>query len=234
MTTQKALHILGIIGAFLLRLVLNSADLYLDFLLRTRAGERAIPPTRRIRFPNAVRQRIRQQQGSRCMYCGVRLSRGNLHIDHIFPVEHGGSNAEENLQALCAACNIRKGVQTDREFRERYQPLLLPVISGSRPAPPQRRIPQANFRAITARTRQSDTTRARRMAVFRTPRQKISSGSTITGIIAGAVWFFAIAIIFGGDSDAAANAALFGGIAIGLAVAGGLFWRAKHTGRFDQ
>ena len=231
---QKALHILGIIGAFMLRLTLRATDLYLDFLLRARANERAIPPARRIRFPNELRQRIRQQQGSLCMYCGIRLSRGNLHIDHIYPVEHGGSNAESNLQALCASCNIRKGVQTDSEFRERYRPLLSLVLVGSHPTPPPTRIAQSRFREITIRTTQADATRARRTAIFRTPRQKISGGSTTTGIVAGVVWFFAIPIIFGGNSDAVAYLALFGGIVVGLAVAGGLFWRAKYTGRFDQ
>ena len=225
---------MGIIGAFVLRLTLRATDLYLDFLLRARANERAIPPTRRIRFPNEMRQRIRQQQGGLCMYCGVRLSRGNLHIDHIYSAEHGGSNAAENLQALCASCNIRKGVQTDSEFRERYRALLSPVRPGIRPTPPRTRIAQSRFREITMRTAQADTTRARRTAVFRTPRQKITGGSTTTGVIAGVVWFFAIVIIFGGNSDAVANVALFGGIIVGLATTGGLFWRARYTGRFDQ
>ena len=39
---------------------------------------------------------------------GVTLNRRNMHIDHIYPVEHGGSNDAENLQALCAGCNMRK------------------------------------------------------------------------------------------------------------------------------
>lgn len=231
---QRSLQILEIIGALMLRITLSATDLYLDFLLRTRANERAIPPTRRIRFPNETRQRIRQQQGSLCMYCGVRLSRGNLHIDHIYPIDHGGSNKESNLQALCASCNTRKGVQTDSEFRTRYRPLLRPVAQGRRPNPPQSRIPQSRFRDITERTSQSDATRARRMAIFRTPRQKITSGSVTTGLIAGAVWFFAMPTIFGGDSDLVAYVALLGGIVTWSSAAVGLIWRAKYTGRFDQ
>lgn len=229
---QKALRVMGIVAAFLVRLALVGADIYLDFLLRTRANERAVPKTRRIRFSDDLRRRIRQQQGGLCMYCGVRLSRGNMHIDHIYPVEHGGSNEAENLQALCASCNTRKGVQTDREFRERYYPLLSPAVPGIRPTPPRRRIPQAEFRAITRRTTQSGSTRARRAAIFRTPRQKITGGGFTTGLVAGVAWFLAIPSVFGG-SDAVAYIALFGGITLGAGIFAGLVWRARRTGRFD-
>lgn len=230
----KAMHILGSIGAVILRFAINATDAYLDFLMRTRANERAVPPTQRIRFPEPLRQGIRRQQGSLCMYCGVRLSRGNLHIDHIFPVEHGGKNDEGNLQALCASCNTRKGVQTDREFRQRYRELLPQITAGYRPVPPSARIPQRQFREITARTVQLETTQARRRAIFKTARQKISGGSLTTGVAAGALWFFAVSILLGGESDAAAYLALIGGIAMGLLVFGGLMYRAWRTGRLDQ
>lgn len=230
----KAMHILRSIGAVILRLSITGADAYLDFLMRTRANERAVPPTQRIRFPDPLRQGIRQQQGSLCMYCGVRLSRGNLHIDHIFPIEHGGLNVAENLQALCASCNTRKGVQTDPEFRQRYRELLPRITAGYRPTPPAARIPQSRFRDITARTVQLESTRARRRAIFKTARQKISGGSLTTGVVSGAVWFFAVAIVLGGESDAAAYLSLFGGIAVGLLVFGVLMYRARRTGRLDQ
>lgn len=230
----KAIHILRSIGAVMLRFAITATDAYLDFLMRTRANERAVPPTQRIRFAESLRQDIRRRQGSLCMYCGVRLSRGNLHIDHIFPVEHGGSNDAGNLQALCASCNTRKGVQTDREFRYRYRELLPQVTAGYRPVPPAARIPQKRFREITARTVQLESTRARRRAIFKTARQKISGGSLTTGIVAGVVWFFAVAIMLGGESDAAAYLSFFGGIAVGLMTAGGLMYRAWRTGRLDQ
>jgi len=31
-----------------------------------------------------------------------------LHIDHVFPASKGGSSKYENLQFLCAACNLSK------------------------------------------------------------------------------------------------------------------------------
>ena len=231
---QKASHILGLIGAFVLRLTLTATDLYINYLIRIRANERAVPRTRRIRFPSELRQRISQRQAGLCMYCGVRLSRSNLHIDHIFPAEHGGSNAESNLQALCAPCNIRKGVQTDSEFRTRYRALLRPAPAGRRQSPPRTRIPQSKFRKITARTGQSGATRARRIAVFKTPQQKITSGSAITGVAAGVVWLVVMSMFFDDNSDVGAYVAVFGGIAVGLTTAIVLIWRAKYTGRFDQ
>ena len=233
-TQQKMLHICGTIASFVVLWILWIDDRLIDFLLQRRTNERALPRTRRIRFSDEVRQRIRRSQNSLCMYCGVTLNRRNMHIDHIYPVEHGGSNDEENLQALCAGCNMRKGVQTDEEFRERYRELLSPVAAGYAPAPPRERISQRLFSEITSRTSQLESTRARRRAVFKTPRQKIIGGSITTGIVVGIIWFFGTAVIFGGDSAVGAYISLFGAMLAGLVVAVGTIRRANHTGRFDE
>ena len=47
-----------------------------------------------------------------------------MDIDHMIPVIRGGSNDESNLQVICRPCNLRKGLQTDEEFRERYARLV--------------------------------------------------------------------------------------------------------------
>lgn len=146
------------LGGLVTRGVLASIDLAHQFILRRRQGERAASRTRRIRFTEEQRRRISAKQGNRCMYCGVRLNRTNLQIDHIYPVEpveFGGPNDETNLQALCGRCNARKGVQIDADFRARYREALTGVAVSR---PPANRIPYSRFDAITRRTRQGDST----------------------------------------------------------------------------
>ena len=38
----------------------------------------------------------------------IRLLNGAMHVDHIVPVIQGGRTTEENLQLLCASCNLSK------------------------------------------------------------------------------------------------------------------------------
>ena len=164
------------------------------------------------------------------MYCGVRLNRTNLQVDHVYPVEFGGPNEESNLQALCGRCNARKGVQTDADFRARYSEALGSLQVGR---PPQRRIPYERFAAITRRTNQGHTTRALRRAVFRTPKQKIASGSLVLGGITGGVWFIVVALLLP-QSEAGQFLAFFVGIALGVSTWLGSVWRAKYTGSWDR
>lgn len=46
------------------------------------------------------------ERDQRCQHCG---STDDMEVDHIFPVVFGGSDAESNLQVLCAPCNRAKG-----------------------------------------------------------------------------------------------------------------------------
>ena len=52
----------------------------------------------------------------RCRSCGKA---GRMEVDHVVPVQRGGSDAMENLQALCRSCHIRK---TRRENRRELSP----------------------------------------------------------------------------------------------------------------
>jgi len=45
---------------------------------------------------------------TKCKRCG---STTDLHVDHRRPLSKGGTNRLGNLQWLCRACNLRKGVR---------------------------------------------------------------------------------------------------------------------------
>lgn len=45
------------------------------------------------------------------MHADGRPRTYSLEVDHIVPVKHGGTNALDNLQALCTLCNARKGAK---------------------------------------------------------------------------------------------------------------------------
>jgi 5-methylcytosine-specific restriction endonuclease McrA len=66
-------------------------------------------------WPVAVRRRF---QDVPCVVCG---SDYKMTIDHKVQLARGGSNDIENLQALCEACNLKKGaVLTDAQLHLWY------------------------------------------------------------------------------------------------------------------
>lgn len=106
--------------------------------------------TGRIVFPRSVKHQLFMAQKGRCSYCGRTHRTRYLEIDHKHPVSRGGGNEIGNLQLLCTPCNMRKGIQTDEEFRHRYR-RLLPADDSV----PHHPIPQDEFTAETQRTRAS-------------------------------------------------------------------------------
>ena len=45
-----------------------------------------------------------------CAKCAAHVTeRSGVHVDHVVALARGGSNGRENLQILCAACNLAKG-----------------------------------------------------------------------------------------------------------------------------
>ena len=110
---------------------------------------------RRIVIPRSVKNRLFVDQKGRCFYCGRTNRIRYLEIDHKHPVSRGGGNEIGNLQLLCTPCNMRKGIQSDEEFRRRYRRLL--PDDGAIPRLP---IPQDEFTNETQRTRASRAVRA--------------------------------------------------------------------------
>ena len=128
--------------------------------------------SRREPIPRRTKGQLFRTQKGRCAYCGRSHRIDYLEIDHKLPVSRGGGDEVENLQLLCTSCNMRKGIQTDQEFRRRYQRLL--PDDSSIPSPP---IPQAEFSEETEYTRAPREVRRIYHRRFEAARKRKSSNS---------------------------------------------------------
>ena len=66
-----------------------------------------IDPSRH--FTKAQRENIWQKSGGNCQLCRSKISRTNFHADHIRPHRDARPTTIDNGQALCSACNLKKG-----------------------------------------------------------------------------------------------------------------------------
>lgn len=69
-------------------------------------------PKRHVRFS---RFNIYARDNNTCQYCGRRLPRTDLNLDHVTPRSRGGMSTWENVVCSCHACNRRKGGRTPEE-----------------------------------------------------------------------------------------------------------------------
>jgi hypothetical protein len=54
---------------------------------------------------------ILTRDGYRCTYCGRTSKETILHVDHVLPRAHGGSNDRSNLVTACQDCNLGKSAE---------------------------------------------------------------------------------------------------------------------------
>ena len=214
---------------FAIALVLIIIDFIINVMLFTRSWERTIKPTDRVTFPRELKERLHEKQQRRCMYCGVQGGTSKFQIDHMEPVVRGGSNEESNLQLLCGSCNLHKGIQTDQEFRKRYRQLL-PATRARTPKPPQRRILQSEFSALTRKTVEGEDVRHFRRSKFISPQQKIITGSVVLGIAVAIAWVLLVSSLFQ-NTQIVDILAVYGLFIVGIATAAGFIWRARITGK---
>ncbi len=87
-------------------------------------------PRRQVRFS---RLNIYLRDDNTCQYCGRRLPREGLNLDHVVPRSQGGQTTWENVVCCCIRCNLKKGGRTPeqagmrllrRPFKPRWSPLI--------------------------------------------------------------------------------------------------------------
>ena len=190
-----------------------------------RKGTRPKPGTRAA-WPAGLRQRLLQEQQGLCMYHRGRLPIGASHIDHITPVNQGGTNDRDNLQLLCAPCNLRKSDRNDAEFRHRYRGLL-PLKPGSMPSRP---IKQSEFRTVTRATSDAESYKRFKAGKYLSSAQKVTSGALATGAVTALAIFIPINQVATPED---ASILLMASLATGAATGLGVRLRARYTGK-DQ
>jgi len=88
-------------------------------------------PKRSVRF---TRFNIYARDSHRCQYCGCRLLRSELNLDHVVPRSRGGASTWDNVVCSCRRCNRIKGGRTPEEagmhlrrrpFRPKWSPFLV-------------------------------------------------------------------------------------------------------------
>ncbi len=206
---------------WVISVVLWAADWLIWLMLRPRSNERLVRPTMRVPWPYGLKQQLMSRQNNTCVYCGHRRPDRAFEIDHMTPVLRGGSNEFDNLQVICRWCNMRKGIQTDEEFRARYS-TLLPSKSMT---PPRRQISRDEFSAVTQRTNQSETVRKFRESRFYTKRNKIASGCLVVfGVTA---YIIVLPLHYSGFEG---FSLALPPVIVGLAAGGSIWLRAYMTG----
>jgi len=85
----------------------NDAGLFKDFVATDQIPKRS--DTEEVQPSDSVKQRLYQEQDSKCNACGREFEIGNFEIDHIVPKSKGGNDCYENYQLLCGSCNRVKG-----------------------------------------------------------------------------------------------------------------------------
>lgn len=92
-------------------------------------------PRRQVRFN---RFNVYARDRNTCQYCGQRLPRVELNLDHVVPRSQGGTSIWENIVCSCHGCNRRKGGRTPKEAgmkllrpprRPEWTPFMLETFS---------------------------------------------------------------------------------------------------------
>ena len=90
----------------------NSVKIYRDYKYHGNVvvvGLRYYGRNVRRRTNGYAKDWVRSNPNSKCLYCGVNLTRKNATVDHIIPVSKGGINSKVNFVICCEDCNRERG-----------------------------------------------------------------------------------------------------------------------------
>ena len=64
---------------------------------------------------------IMKDRDTHCKYCNLHIKTYGYHVDHIIPLSKGGLHDLDNLQLICAECNLKKGYSIEEDFIKRFK-----------------------------------------------------------------------------------------------------------------
>ena len=91
-------------------------QIHAETLFGTRSGIERVLSEVELRQYRSYKHTLFGLQEGKCNGCKVLFPFRNMTIDHILPRSRGGSDAPDNLQLLCAACNSTKGNRTQDDL----------------------------------------------------------------------------------------------------------------------
>ncbi len=88
---------------------LNSHHKRRELKLIASDGTLPIQPQNNMQTKNL--KEMLEAQNYKCNFCKCEIHHGlgNIHLDHIIPLSKGGKHSVDNVQWLCATCNMKKG-----------------------------------------------------------------------------------------------------------------------------
>ena len=66
---------------------------------------------------------MRKTSSGQCHYCGNKVERENLTMDHVVPLSRGGRSTKGNIVPACKECNSKKKYLLPVEWQEYLQKL---------------------------------------------------------------------------------------------------------------
>lgn len=79
----------------------------------------------RITYNDWQKNAVYARYGGLCAICGCPVSKKKMTIDHKYPISLGGTNAIDNLQLVCWACNQAKSNMTMDEFFDKMARIFM-------------------------------------------------------------------------------------------------------------